>query len=153
MPHSGSYGLFLTLHVLCAVLLVGPLCMTTMAAPRLVQAGPAGLPRLRAAARATWYQPPATVLVALFGLVIVDEGSFGSVRSLGDGWLVASIALWLAAMAITMGVVSRGLRSAVHEIERGGDARRQLPVITIAAAAAVTCWVLVIILMVVKPGS
>ncbi|CAI7979357.1 MULTISPECIES: hypothetical protein [unclassified Parafrankia] len=153
MPHSGSFGLFLTLHVLSAVLLVGPLCVTTAAAPGLVRTGPAGLPRMRAAVRTTRYYPPATVLIVLFGLVIVRQGSFGSVRGFGDPWLAASIVLWLAAVSITMTVVARNLQKAVHEIERGGDARRQLPMITIGAAAAVTCWVVVIALMVVKPGS
>ncbi|OAA24239.1 putative integral membrane protein (DUF2269) [Frankia sp. EI5c] len=153
MPHSGSYGLVLTLHVLSAVLLVGPLCVTTAAAPRLVLAGPAGLPRLRAAARSTRYYPPATVLVALFGLVILREGSFGSVRRISDPWLTASITLWLVAVAVSLAVVSPRLRRAIEEIEGGGDAHRHLPLITIGAATAVTCWVLVIVLMVVKPGS
>ncbi|MEX5631315.1 hypothetical protein [Parafrankia sp. FMc2] len=153
MPHSGSYGLFLTLHVLAAVLLVGPLCVTTAAAPRLVLGGPAALPRLRAAVRSTRYYPPATVLVTGFGLVILRAGSFGSTRGLGDPWLTASLTLWIAAVVITMAVVSRNLRRAVYEIERGGDGRRQLPMITIGAAAAVTCWILVVVLMVVKPGS
>lgn len=153
MPHSGSYGLFLTLHVLGAVLLVGPLCVTTACAPRLVSAGPAALPRLRAAARSTRYLPPATVLVVLCGLVILKHGSFGSVRGLDDGWLFASTLLWITAVVVTMGVVSRNLRLAVHAIERGGDGRGQLAAITIGASVAVTCWIVVITLMVVKPGS
>ncbi|KPM57817.1 hypothetical protein CcI49_23720 [Frankia sp. CcI49] len=152
MPHSGSYGLFLTLHVLSAFLLVGPLCMTTATAPWLVHAGPAGLSRLRAAARTTWYLPPATILVALFGLVIIHRGPFGSLRRISDPWLLTSGLLWITAVVISMAVISRGLRRAVHDIERGGDARRQLPAITIGAAATVTCWVVIICLMVMKPG-
>ena len=152
MPHSGAFGLFLTLHILSAIFIIGPLGAVTAAAPRLVLLGQPALPKLRVALRITRRYPLATAVVAAFGAVIIREGSFGSVREITDFWLLWSIILWLAAILITLTLVASGLARAISAIEAGGDARRQLPMVTLGSAAAVFCWVAVISLMVVKPG-
>lgn len=153
MPHAGSFGLFLTLHILAAVFIVGPLGSATVAAPSLVRAGQPALPRLRTTLRATRRYPPATLLIALFGLVILREGSFGSVREITDGWILSSILLWLAAVTVTLGVIAPTLARAIAAIEAGQDTARLVPVVAVGSLVAVACWVGVIGLMVIKPGT
>jgi hypothetical protein len=153
MPHTGSFGLVLSLHVLSAVFVVGPLGLATVTAPWLLRAGRDALPALRGAVRATRGYSLASVVVAGLGFVILHEGSFGSVRKISDGWILWSIVLWACAVVLGLTVVARGLAAAVEEIEAGRDGRRHLPAVAVGGLATTLCWVTIVVLMVVKPGA
>ncbi|EIV95597.1 membrane protein [Frankia sp. QA3] len=153
MPHPGSFGLLLTLHILLAVFVVGPLTLVCAAVPRLLRVGPGALPMLRLAARLVRGFGLASLLIVVTGAGMVHQGSFGSVRSFSDSWLLGSLVLWVVACGICLAVIAPGLSHAVAEIDAGGDARRRLGSITGGAVLSSACWVMVVALMVVKPGA
>jgi hypothetical protein len=139
--------------VLTGVFVVGPLGLVTLTAPWLLRSGRAALPFLRAAVRATRGHSLASVVVVALGMVILHEGSFGSVRKITDGWIVWSIGLWGCAVLLGLAVVARGLAAAVAEIEAGDDGRRHLPAVAVGGVATALCWAAIVVLMVVKPGA
>jgi hypothetical protein len=153
MPHSGSFGFILTLHVLGAVFIVGPLVLVTVAAPLLLRSGRAALPVLHLSLRAVRWLAVASLLIAATGLAILRQGTFGSVRTLRDTWLAGSLLLWVVAVTVTLGVVAPGLARAVRALEGGRETVRWNLMITGGAMLTTVCWALIIALMVVKPGS
>ncbi|SNQ46632.1 putative integral membrane protein [Frankia canadensis] len=153
MPHPGAFGLLLTLHIVLAILVVGPLTLTCAAVPSLLRAGAGSLPALRVATRLVRGFAAASLLITLTGVAMVHEGSFGSVRSLGDTWLAASLVLWAVGCAACLGVVAPGLSRAATDIGAGGDGRGRLVPIAGGALVSTGCWLVIVALMVVKPGG
>jgi len=153
MPHPGAFGLLLTLHIALAVFVIGPLTLICAATWPLLRAGAGGLPVLRTARRLVRGLAVASLLIALTGVGMVHEGSFGSVRSLGDAWLAASIALWAVACLACLGVVAPAMSRAITDIGAGGNARRRLVPIAGGALLSTGCWLVILALMVVKPGG
>ncbi|MBX6391437.1 MAG: hypothetical protein IRZ08_21020 [Frankia sp.] len=154
MPHKGAFGLVLTLHVLGAVLLVGPLAASGLLLPLLVRTGQPALPLLRPVPRLLRLAAAGTLGVAALGAVLVNRGPFGSVRGFGDGWLAGSLVLWAVAVVLTVTAMAGGVAGAVADIERTGAlARGRLARLAAAGLVATACWCLVVVLMVVKPGS
>ncbi|WP_261559795.1 DUF2269 domain-containing protein [Frankia tisae] len=153
MPHPGSFGLLLTLHILLAIFVVGPLTLVCASVPSLLRTGPRALPILRLAGRLVRGFAVASLLIVVTGAGMVHQGSFGSVRSFSDSWLLGSLVLWVVACGICLAVIAPSLSHAIAEIDAGGDARRRLGSITGGAVLSSACWVVVIALMVVKPGA
>jgi hypothetical protein len=83
----------------------------------------------------------------------LNKGSFGSVREVTDPWVFWSVALWAVAMVINLVPLDRTLSRAADTLDAGGDARGLAPVVAAAGVASAMCWVLIVILMVVKPGA
>ncbi|MCK9877198.1 MULTISPECIES: hypothetical protein [Frankia] len=153
MPHPGAFGLLLTLHVVLALFLLGPLALVCVTAPVLLRAVPGPLPVLLLATRLVRVLAAASLLIVLTGVGLVHQGSFGSVRSLGDGWLLGSLLLWALGCASCLGLVAPGMSRAITEVEAGGDARRRIAGVAVGAATSTLCWLLVASLMVIKPGA
>ncbi|WP_462203407.1 hypothetical protein [Frankia sp. CcWB3] len=153
MPHSGSFGLLLTVHVVVGVFVIGPLTLITVVTPRLLRLGAGALPILRLCVRMIRALTLASLLIVVTGLGLVNQGSFGSVRSLGDPWLSGALVLWVVATGISLGIIAPGLAHAVKEIDAGGDThRRTLPIMG-GVAVSTACWVLIIASMAIKPGT
>jgi hypothetical protein len=167
MPYRGSFGVAMALHVLTAVFVIGPLGVATLTAPMLLRAkctgigadagagGVAGsaLPAVRVAVRSIRWLTLASVVVAGFGFAILKQGSFGSVREVTDPWVFWSVALWAVALVINLVPLDRTLSRAADTLDAGGDARGLAPVVAAAGVASSMCWVLIVILMVIKPGA
>ncbi|WP_235947751.1 hypothetical protein [Candidatus Frankia alpina] len=84
MPHPGSFGLLLTLHILLAIFMVGPLTLVCASVPSLLRTGSRTLPIRRLAARLVRGFAVASLLIVVTGTGMVHQGSFGSVRSFSD---------------------------------------------------------------------
>lgn len=164
MPYRGSFGVAMALHVLTAVFVIGPLGLTTLIAPALLRgkrtgdgggtvAGGGTLPGVRTAVRFIRGLSLASVLVVGLGFVILREGTFGSVRGVTDPWILWSIVLWAVAIIINLVPLDRALSRAVDTVEAGGDVRGLVPVVAVAGVGSSLCWVLIVIMMVVKPGA
>jgi hypothetical protein len=167
MPYRGSFGVAMALHVLTAVFVIGPLGVATLAAPRLLHAarraagarggagegGVASAAGLRMAVRSIRGFTLASVLVVAFGFALVNQGAFGSVRSVGDPWILMSIVVWTLAVVVNVVFLDAGLRRALGVLEGGGDVARFAPVVEAAAVLSAACWVTIVVLMVVKPGA
>jgi len=153
MPHSGAYGLILALHVLAALLVVGPLVFAGLCLPALAFVGLRALPVLKPAPLLLRIAGAASLGVVALGMVLVPKGPFGSVRGYSDGWITSSVALWAIATLITVTILASGVRTAVTEIEQQGmAARHRLPWLALAGLVSTACWIAIVFLMVMKPG-
>lgn len=153
MPHSGAYGLILALHVLTAMLVIGPLVFGGLLLPALAFVGLRALPVLKPAPLLLRIAGAASLGVVGLGAALVHRGPFGSVRGYDDGWLTSSIALWAIATLITVTILAGGVATAVAEIEQTGTtARHRLPWLALAGLISTACWIAIVFLMVIKPG-
>jgi hypothetical protein len=136
----------LVLHVVLAIFLIGPIATAINQGARALLGGDAG--GLRLLARTTTIYGWASLLVALFGLALVRD-DYG--HSFSDGWLIASIVLFLVATALVVGVLSPLLRGAVRTATTGGPTRTLAPRAAAVSGIASLCYVVIAVLMVWQP--
>ena len=152
MVYRGTYALLLALHLVTVVFLVGPAVLAAVTSPRLLRAGRADA--LRDAARSTRLYTLATVVVVALGSALVAVSGDGTPQwSMGDAWVSASYALWLAAVVLTLLLVVPGQEAAAEALEGGRDASASTGRIAAGAGLAALCWTAIIVLMVYKPGT
>jgi uncharacterized membrane protein len=125
------FKLLLTLHLLFAIFLIGPLTMIPMTAMRSIRHRNAA--NLQSAARQTMIYGLASILVFLigFGLVAVRPDRF----SLAAPWLTISMTLYIVALLVVFLVLIPGLRKSAKLIERGVPDTKQLTAPTAEATA------------------
>jgi uncharacterized membrane protein len=130
---STGFKILLVLHILAAVAAFGPLFVMTSFQRADPQA--AGRLYLRVSL-------PALVLVWVFGMGLV--GASDDAFSMGDGWVSASLLVWLVLLVVGAVVIRPALTA------RTAQARSRL-----AAGLGVShlLTVVVIYLMVFKPGA
>ena len=150
MTYSGSYAVVLVLHLLTVAFVVGPLAVAAVTSPRHARAGRTDA--LRDAARTTRYYTFGTLLTVLLGAAMIGLGDTGEAWSMGQLWVSASYALWIVAVALTLGLVVPGQRAALKALESGTDAGQPARRIAVGGGLAMLAWVVIIVLMVVKPG-
>jgi len=147
--------LFVTLHVLTAIFLIGPLALAPFAGLRaVVRRDPEGV---RRASRATMVLAGASALVGLFGLGAVANSDK---ISYGTPWVTISITLSVIALVGVLVVAAPSLRTVAGLIEAGtisSDAYAKARMdalrgrIAVTAGLAVLAWGLVVVLMTTKP--
>ena len=140
-------NLLVSLHVVAAVFLLGPLVFATSATPRAIRTG--GADTLRFLARTSRIYAYASILVLLLGAADV-QSKYG--WSWSQTWVWLSTALFVVAFALITALVLPAQRKALAALEAGGDGKAQLS--TIAAAGGVAALLLVVVpfLMIYKPG-
>jgi hypothetical protein len=139
----------LWLHVAAAILLLGPLTVATMATPGAIRQGTDGLPLLRWLHRTTRLYGIGSIAVFLLGLAVVplaDDVGFD------DGWLSASMGMFLVAWLIVLAIVA-DQRKAVREVEAGGDAAVRAGRLAALSGIVALLWLAVLALMVFQPGG
>lgn len=145
MVYEGGYAVLLVLHLLAVVFLVGPLALAAVHAPGQVRAG--NVAGVTAAARTTrLYSRLTLVVVALGALMVADRWQASS------AWVLASYAVWFVAVAVHLSVVQPALDRALDALTGGGDATGEVRTIAVGAGLATAAWVVLVVLMVVKPG-
>ncbi|MFJ4528871.1 DUF2269 family protein [Streptomyces nigrescens] len=153
--------LFLTLHVLAAILAVGPVTVAAGMFPRALRRAqaepqdPAARSVLRTLHRICRVYAALGVAVPVLGFVTA-----GSLGVLGSGWLIASIALTAGAVALLVVLVLPGQDAALDEVEAAADrpgasipgqgAARRLTMLT---GLFNLLWATVTVLMIIRPGS
>lgn len=150
MRYTGAYAVVLVLHLLTALFVVGPLAVAAVTSPRLVRAG--RVDALRSALRTTRGYALASVVVVLLGSAMVGLGDTGESWDMGQLWVSASYALWIVAVALTLGLVVPGQRDAVQALEAGQDASGTVGRIAAGSGLAMLAWTAIVVLMVTKPG-
>lgn len=140
--------ILLTLHVLLAIFLVGPLVAAVNQGARGLRDGDAG--GLRVLARTTTIYGWASLLVGVLGAGLI-RSEWGN--EIGDGWLLGSILLWLLATGLVLAVVAPLLRRAVRTAADGGATRAAVPRVAAAGGVASLCYVVIAVLMVWQPGN
>ncbi|WP_353940440.1 DUF2269 family protein [Streptomyces sp. HUAS MG91] len=148
--------LLLILHVLAAVLAVGPVAVSASMFPASLRAAP-GSPgaadsaaTLRVLHRICRVYAGVGLAVPLFGFATAS-----SLGVLGSAWLIVSIALTAAAAVVLIVGILPGQEAALAAVEEPGDGPQQLPAGRLAMLTGVfnLLWATVTVLMIVRPGS
>jgi uncharacterized membrane protein len=136
--------LLLTLHVVAAIFLIGPLVAVANGAARAVRSGDAGA--LRAVTRTLTIYGWASLLVLVFGGALL-----GDEDGLDETWVVVSLILFGVAFGLVVGLLLPTLRRAVSLAERGGGAAALAGRAAAYAGAASLLYVVIAVLMVYQP--
>ncbi|MFI1972032.1 hypothetical protein [Streptomyces cinnamoneus] len=155
--------LLLSLHVLAAVLLIGPATVAASLFPRyarevLAPAEDAASPRpgssaVRLLHRVTRVYAVLGVSVPVFGMATAKQ-----MGVLGDAWLVASMAL-TAVAAVLLGIavfIQDAVMNVVEEPwseETARSAAARLPRLSMVTGLFALSWAVVTVLMIIRPGS
>jgi hypothetical protein len=89
----------------------------------------------------------------LLGTGLVGLGDVGDEWDMGQLWISASYALWFVAVALLLGLVVPTQAKALEALDGGGSAQALAGRIAAGAALASLAYVVVIVLMVAKPGA
>jgi len=150
----------LSIHVLAAILTIGPVAIAASMFPRfarLALATPDEPGRVAAALilhRITRVYAVIGVLVPVFGLATA-----ASIGVLGDLWLIVSMILTVAAATILVAFILPGQKRVVGALDRGAPdagglvpdgAARRLGMLT---GVFNLLWAIVVVLMIYRPGS
>ncbi|MEU6133084.1 hypothetical protein ABZ805_28225 [Saccharopolyspora sp. NPDC047091] len=142
----------LSVHVLAAVLAIGPVAVAGSAFPRYLRAAtdPAATGVLRALHRLCRVYALVGIVVPVFGLATALQ-----LGVLGDAWLITSIVLTAAAAALLVAVI---LPAQSRALELAGDAgavgASRLPArLGMSTGMFNLLWAVVVVLMIIRPGS
>lgn len=147
----------LSVHVLAAILTIGPVAVTASMFPRFARLaldGPADPRRgavVRILHRITRGYAVIGVLVPVFGLA-----TGASIGVLGDVWLIVSIVLTAGAGAVLVGVVLPSQRRTLRCLDEGAesaDLARVAPRLGMHTGIFNLLWAIVVVLMIYRPGS
>lgn len=150
MRYTGAYAVVLVLHLLTALFVVGPLAVAAVTSPRLAKAGQ--VEALRSAARTTRLYALASLVVVLLGTAMIGLGDTGQAWEISQLWVSASYALWIVAVALTLGLVVPAQQQAVKALEAGADAGGTAGRMAAGGGLAMLAWAAIVVLMVTKPG-
>ena len=151
-------AVLLSVRVVVAVVFVGAVTIAVSLFPRYarrsLEAGdPAAVPVLRLLHRVTRVYAVLSLAVPVFGIATAT-----ALGVLTDGWVLVSAALTLLAAGVLVGVVLPGQQevlAAAEDRPAAGDTGTSTRVRRLAAASGTfnLIWVVVVVLMVVRPGS
>lgn len=139
-------NLLLFLHVLGAILLIGPTTVATSTFPRAALAG--DLSGMRNAARISRGYGIASVLVPVIGVVLAAR-----IDVFAELWVQLSLGLFVVGAVLLLGVHLPAQRAALVACEAGGEVDPGL-VARLRASAGIysLTWVVIVWLMIAKPG-
>lgn len=136
-------AVLLSLHVVAAILAVGPIAVAASLFPRYVQTSQGGAAVLHRICRTY-----AVIGVAVPLLGIATAAALGA---LTDAWVLISIALTAVAAAILALQILPAQRAALDGVS--GQTQRLMMTLTVSTGVFNLLWVAVTILMIVRPGS
>lgn len=145
------FDLFLTLHLLTAVFIVGPLVQTTTTATRGLRTADASA--TAAAARNAGIYAYASLVVVFIGFGLMSMKEDGKTAgSMGELWIWLSALLWAVGVALTLAVIVPTLQKATTAITNGDSVAALKG--RVAASGGITglLFIVIIVLMVYKPG-
>ncbi|MFI5734945.1 hypothetical protein ACIA49_32830 [Kribbella sp. NPDC051587] len=144
----------LSIHVLAAILAVGPVAIAASMFPRAAR-GAFGHPDdVRGSAtvqilhRITRVYSVIAVFVPVFGLA-----TGAGLGVLGDTWLIISMVLTAGAAAVLIGLILPGQRRLLSDLEQGHDLARGDRQLGMRTGIFNLLWAIVVVLMVYRPGS
>lgn len=153
MRYSGLYGVLLLLHLLTVVFVIGPLAIAGVAAPRALDDGEPALARLTEAHRQIQRYTIASILVPLLGTGMIGLGDVGRRWEYNEFWVSASYALYLVAALALLLVAAPAVKKAAAALEAGASTEVFKGRMQASAGGAALAWVVIIGLMVFKPGA
>jgi uncharacterized membrane protein len=145
-------NVLLSAHILAAILFIGWLAMQGIVLPAMIRRGPENAAFVRSACTVSAKAGPATSLVLLLGVWLVLRDRHDA-YSFGDGWIGASIAIFVATGVIGGVVIGRAEQRAAEKLTAGQPAPEEARTIAIGTAVNLVLLVAVVWLMVAKPGA
>ncbi|MDX3076780.1 hypothetical protein ACIP98_16570 [Streptomyces sp. NPDC088354] len=135
----------LAVHVLAAIVAVGPVTVAASMFPRMVRRAPRSAPLLHRICRV---YAGLGVAVPVFGLATA-----GSMGVLGDAWLVTSISLTAAAAGVLGLLVLPRQEAVLAALDQGRDPGGTVGRLAMLTGVFNLLWATVTVLMIVRPGS
>jgi uncharacterized membrane protein len=148
------FKLLLFLHLLAAIFAVGPLVGVATTASRALRTPDAEA--ATAAARAIKIYSYASVVVVVLGLGLMSAKAPGSserVADFGDTWILLSIVLWAASIAVALGGLVPALQHAATTISDGGAVTTLTGRVAAFGGATGLLYAAIVLLMVYRPGG
>lgn len=136
----------LTIHVVLAIFLIGPLVSAANQGPRALRDGDTGV--LRLLARTVTVNGWASIAVAVVGFGLVQR-RYGN--EFTDAWLIVSILLFVVATLLVVLLLAPLLRGAAAAA--GGSTAHLAGRVGALAGVASLCYVVITVLMVWQPGT
>ncbi|MFG2525545.1 DUF2269 family protein [Streptomyces sp. NPDC048527] len=146
--------LLLSLHVLAAVLAIGPVTVTASMFPRAlrrIDADPGdheAVLTLRMLHRICRVYAAVGIAVPVFGFATAS-----SLGVLGSGWLIASILLTTAAAAVLALLILPTQENALAVAQTPGPSSRSAGRLAMLTGVFNLLWATVTVLMIIRPGS
>jgi hypothetical protein len=140
----------LSVHVVLAIVLIGPMTVAVSLFPRYARAA-SGDVDSSASVAAVLHRISRAYAVLGLSVPVAGLALASRMGVLGDTWVVASLAITVAAAALLAAVVLPDQRRAMAA-PRPPGARRTEPRVWAPGVFALL-WVIVVVLMVARPGS
>ncbi|HEX3932576.1 MAG TPA: DUF2269 family protein [Nocardioides sp.] len=149
------FKLLLFLHLLAAIFAVGPLVGAATTASRALRTPDAGA--ATAAARTIRLYSYVSIVVVVLGMGLMSQKApwdkSQTVADLGDTWIWLSVLLWLAAMAVSLGVLVPSLTKAAAEIASGNKVATLTGRVAASGGTIGLIFAVIVVLMVYQPGG
>lgn len=153
MKYSGFYAVLLFLHLLTVVFVIGPLAIAGVSAPRALDDGEPAVQRLTDAHRQVQRYGIASIVVPLLGTAMIGLGDVGKRWEYNEFWVSASYALYVVAVLAVLLVAAPAIKKAAAALTAGESTEVFKGRMQAAAGGAALAWVVIILLMVFKPGA
>ena len=149
------FKLLLFLHLLAAIFAVGPLVGGATTASRALRTPDAGA--ARSAARTIRIYSYVSIVVVILGMGLMSakapwDGS-EHVAEIGDTWIWLSLLLWVAAMAVSLGVLVPSLTKAAGTIGSEQPIGGRVGQVAAAGGVIGLLYAVIVLLMVYQPGG
>ena len=144
-PGDTGYDIMLLLHILTAMVAFAPVFVHPLLANQAGDGGVRGTLMGLFASNGRRIYAPALILSGLLGFGVA--GMSDEVYSVGDGWIIAAILVWIAQNGLLHAMVIPGQRAAAD----GDEAAQQK--VSLGEGLIVALLVVQLVLMVFKPGA
>ncbi|BAJ28265.1 MULTISPECIES: membrane protein [Kitasatospora] len=152
----------LSLHLLAVALCIGPVAVAVSMFPRKARAALAAGPEQEGARASVRLLHRIGNLYALIGLAVplLGIGTAQAMDVLGNAWLIASIVLTAVAAGVLLLFVLPGQQATIDALDATADqdaetarATAKLKLLPMTAGVFNLLWAVVLVLMVIRPGS
>ncbi len=144
-PGDTGYDIMLLLHILTAMVAFAPVFVHPLLANQAGDGGVRGTLMGLFAGNGRRIYAPALILSGLLGFGVA--GMSDEVYSVGDGWIIAAILVWIAQNGLLHAMVIPGQRA----MAEGDDTAEQK--VSLGEGLIVALLVVQLVLMVFKPGA
>lgn len=148
------FEIMTALHLLTAVLVIGPLVHAVTTAGRGLRRSDAAA--IKSSARMTKIYAYASVAVVVFGFGLMSATSPYSgdaVATFSETWIWLSVVLWLVGAALALAVIAPSLERAAGVAVNGSALDSYKGKVIGSGMAIAVIFVAIIVLMVYQPGS
>ncbi|HVE64802.1 MAG TPA: DUF2269 family protein [Mycobacteriales bacterium] len=142
-------NVLLWLHILVAMVTLGPLILFDVLGPAAIRAGNVGA--VRAIHSWAGRLGPMTVLIAVIGLILVFRDG-DDIFKISDGWILGAVAIYVTMVVNGVAILGTTLGRAATRLEAGESTAAELSRLYLFGALNIVLFCVILWLMVAKPG-